>query len=297
MMKTAVVTGAGGFIGGALTKKLLEMDIQVYGVDISDRIFHIFKENEKFIPLKVDLSEDKLSECIHEKVDVLFYLSWSGKLGGQDLYDTQLQLLNVKIASNVCEDSVSFCNHFVFAASSYETMVKENCDLPINIYGIAKRTASDICASIACRNGMAFNKAILTNTFGVGDRSDKAVNTIIKAMLYGKSLRLVEGKNKNDWVYIDDTINGLISIAKDGISFKSYYVGHSHINTFRDKIRMMQKLLCPDRQFTFGEIYEDTYIDYSKFDLDALYNDTGFECKCDFEESILKTAEWLRSIY
>ena len=58
----------------------------------------------------------------------------------------------------------------------------------------------------------------------------------------------------------------------------------------------MKTILCPNRQLTFGEISEDTYVDYTKFDLNALYNDTGFECKSDFKESILKTAEWLRSI-
>ena len=295
-MKTAVVTGAGGFIGGALTKKLLENGIKVYGVDISEKIYNVFNEYKNFSPLKINLSTEKLSDKLHENIDVLFYLSWGGKLGGIDLFDYVLQLENVRTSVKTCEDSARFCKLFIFAASSYECMVKEHIAIPINIYGIAKKTAADMCASVAYRNNMDFNKAILTNTFGVGDRSDKAVNTIIKAMMYNRQLKLVDGKHKNDWVYIDDTVNGLISIADKGIHFKNYYIGHSDISTFKEKINCMKALLCPDRQLTFGEINEDTYVDYSCFDLNALYNDTGFECKSDFKGSILKTANWLKTI-
>lgn len=35
-------------------------------------------------------------------------------------------------------------------------------------------------------------------------------------------------------------------------------------------------------------------IDYSMIDLEALYRDTGFECKSDFEESILKMVKWIK---
>ena len=295
-METAVITGAGGFIGGALTQKLLDNGVRVYGVDISERIFDIFNEYKNFSPLKINLSKEKLSDKIHENIDVLFYLSWGGKFGGSDLYDYTLQLENVRTAIKTCDDSAKFCKHFIFAASSYECMVKEQIAIPINIYGIAKKTATDMCASVAYRNNMGFNKAILTNTFGVGDRSDKAVNTIIKAMMFNRPLKLVDGAHKNDWVYIDDTVNGLISIADKGIHFKNYYIGHSDITTFKEKINIMKTLLCPDRQLTFGEINEDTYVDYSEFDLNSLHNDTGFESKSDFKASILKTAEWLRSI-
>ena len=34
-MKRAIITGAGGFIGGALTRHLLDKGVVVYGIDIS----------------------------------------------------------------------------------------------------------------------------------------------------------------------------------------------------------------------------------------------------------------------
>ena len=263
-MKKAIVTGAGGFIGGALTKELLKRGYKVYGVD--------------------------------SNVDVMFYLAWGGALKGADLYNTELQINNIKAAVNTLDNIKDKCSHFIFCASSYEYMRDINGNnIAINIYGSAKKAAAEMCASIAYRNNIYFNKIILTNTFGVGDKSDKAVNTIIRTMLKNGKLNLVKGDNRNDWVYIDDTVNGIISSAEKGKSFRDYYIGHRVISTFKENITAMRNILCPNMSLDFGGMNEDTFVDYDLIDLDALYNDTGFECSADFEESIKKTAEWLKN--
>ena len=294
-MKKAIITGAGGFIGGALAESLLKKNITVYGVDIRKGYMAKLEKYQNFKSIVADLSTASLSQHFNDDIDVLFALSWGGRLGGSDLYDTALQARNIASVGKICEDSVVFCKHFIFVSSSYEYMKKVNSDIPVNIYGIAKRTASDICASVCLRNNIKFNKAVLTNTFGVGDKSDKAVNTIIRGMLNNTQLKFVEGTKPNDWVYIDDTVNGLLKIAEHGKLFESYYIGHRNITTLKEKIIAMNSVISPHRTLKFGELHEDTYIDYSQIDLEKLYKDTGFECTADFKESILKTAEWLKN--
>ena len=293
-MKTAIVTGAGGFIGGALTQRLLDGGYKVYGVDMNGEYMRRF-EDERFIPIEANLSKTKLSDYITDSVDVLFYLSWGGSLGGKDLYDVDLQMNNVAVAAAVCEDAVRFVKRFIFASSSYEAMKNErHPQHPFNIYGIAKRTAADICASVCVRTGMEYNKVILTNTYGVGDRSKKAVNTIITAMLNGSPLKLVKGDRPNDWMYIDDTVSGLTAAAEYGEPFATYYIGHKEIGTFKEKIISMGETLCPERTFTFGEMQEETFINYDEIRRDS-NDDFIFECTADFKESIIKTANWLKS--
>ena len=293
-MKTAIVTGAGGFIGGALTKELLQREYKVYGIDINP--IYSFKGCPSFVPICADLRKDNLAELIGETVDYIFNLALIGSMKSPDLYNTELQIENIAAAVRSFEQLLPVCGKYVFISSTYEFQRdKGNKGLPLCIYGIAKRAAADMCASLAYRNGVEFVKVILTNTFGVGDRSGKAVNTIVRTMLDNRRLRLVEGTNKNDWVYIDDTVNGLIAAAEKGSSFKEYYVGHREITTFKEKIIAMRDLLCPSMELHFGSMPENTYTDYSAIDLDALYRDTGFECQADFRESILKTAEWVKN--
>lgn len=292
-MKTAIVTGAGGFIGGTLSRGLLKCGYKVYGADINIEYLAPLCENENFTPIQINLSKEKLSQKIGEKADKMFYLSWGGALGGKDLYDVELQTNNIKTATKVCTDAINLCKRFVFVSSSYEHMKSDaSGDFYVNIYGIAKRAAGDMCAQIALQNGMEYAKAVLTNTYGVGDRSKKAVNTIIHAMQNDLPLKLVEGNNPNDWVYIDDTVRGLIQVAESGESFKEYYIGHKEITTFKEKILEMGKVICPERDFLFGEMSEDTYIDYVQLKTE-IQND--FECRADFKESIMKTANWLKS--
>ena len=292
-MKTAVVTGAGGFIGGALTQKLLQYGYRVIGIDKSKEYMHQH-ECENFMPIAMDLSYERLSDYLAERVDVLYYLSWGGSLGGKDLYDVHLQLSNASVAAEVCEDVSPFTERFIFVSSSYESMKNENhSQYPVNVYGIAKRTASDLCASISVRANMGYNKVILTNTYGVGDRSKKAVNTIITAMLNDMPLKLVKGDRPNDWMYIDDTVRGLVTVYEHGEPFQSYYLGHKEISTFREKILSMGKLFCPDRMFKFGEMPEDTFIDYDEI-RKSTNSELEFDGSIDFCESIRKTADWLK---
>ena len=56
-MKNAIVTGAGGFIGGALTKNLLEKGVMVYGVDISEDKMSDYADHKNFIPVTADFSK------------------------------------------------------------------------------------------------------------------------------------------------------------------------------------------------------------------------------------------------
>ena len=294
-MKIAIVTGAGGFIGGALSKELLNSGYKVYGADLKAEYLEPLCSFDKFIPVAIDLSLENLSDKISEKSDVMFYLSWGGSLGGKDLYDVELQTGNIKTAAKVCEDSAKICKKFVFISSSYEHMKSETTgDFSVNTYGIAKHAAGDICAQVCYKNGMEYVKAVLTNTYGVGDCSKKAVNTIINAMQNNLPLKLVEGNNPNDWVYIDDTVNGLIHIAEQGEAYREYYIGHKNISTFKEKILDMGKAICPERQFTFGEMPENTYIDYTEL-TEKIPED--FECQSDFKESIMKTANWLKFAY
>ena len=183
-MKTAIITGAGGFIGGALTQKLLEKGYKVYGVDISETALSRFTNNKNFIPLCVDLNKIALSEIIREKIDIIFHLAWGGIFGGGDYYNTELQINNIFTAVKTIEGAAGICNRFIFFASSYEYMRDTaGKDIPVNIYGSAKKTAAEMCESVAYRHDIKFNKIILTNTFGIGDKSKKAVNTIIRLII------------------------------------------------------------------------------------------------------------------
>lgn len=56
-MKKAIVTGAGGFLGFALTKKLLDNNVIVYGISTSDKKISLLKTYKNFIPIIADFTQ------------------------------------------------------------------------------------------------------------------------------------------------------------------------------------------------------------------------------------------------
>ena len=77
---------------------------------------------------------------------------------------------------------------------------------------------------------------------------------------------------------------------------RSYYIGHRKLKTFREIVTAIRDVINPDAELRFGEYEDSLNMDYSYTDLDALYRDTGFECKADFEETIREQADYLKSI-
>ena len=107
---------------------------------------------------------------------------------------------------------------------------------------------------------------------------------------------MVEGKNIYDLVYIGDIVDAFIAIGERGKNQREYYVGHRKLKTFRELIIDIRNIIAPNVELKFGEYEDYQNIDYSMINLEALYNDTGFECKADFEKTIKDTAKWVKTL-
>ena len=94
-MKTAVVTGANGFVGSAVVNELLSNNYKVYAVvrnNHADRLSDL--DNVEIV--NCELSDiDRLPGQITEKCDVFYHFAWSGS-AGKDRANTRLQLDNVQ---------------------------------------------------------------------------------------------------------------------------------------------------------------------------------------------------------
>ena len=293
-MRTIVITGAGGFIGRALCKYFLDKGDTVYGIDITDKNVHTLKKYRNFVPLfheKIDLS------IINRKIDIFYHIAWGGSLLPKDLNNMSLQLDNINMSIDYITKIINKgCNKVVFCGSTYQNKYYKTSKVNADMYGIAKETTSKIVEKICFENGVECNIAILTNTFGTGDKSQKAVNTFIRKMENKEDLELIEGSNKNDWVYIDDTVRGLFEVGISGVNMKRYYIGHLNIRTFKESLTEMKEILNYEHDLLFGRYHEDTYLDYSLNNAQELYDDTGFKCETTFQEAIIKTAEWIRQL-
>lgn len=300
-MKKAIVTGAGGFIGGAVVKKLLEKNIIVYGIDVSHTSIEKFKEYENFIPVIADFTHyNNLQNLISDEVDVFYHFAWQGVFGNA-FKDYELQLSNARYACDAIMAAVQIgCKKFVFAGTSNQVDILNFLSSEISeprytyIYSGSKTMAEIICKTLAYNNNIEYCAGLIAMAYGENNKSMMIPNVVMKQLIRNESPKLISGENLYDMIYIDDIAEAFYCIGESGHNLKSYYVGHRDLKTFKEIITEIGQILNPNVELQFGAYPGTDDKDYSLIDLDALYNDTGFECKANFQESIIRTAEWLK---
>lgn len=303
-MKRAIVTGAGGFIGKAVAKRLLDEEIEVWGIDISPKLLEELATNKNFHPVIADFTKyNELSDMLPHGADVFYHFAWQG-VCGDAFKNYSMQLDNAKYSCDALMAAVkSDCRRFVMAGSvnEYEmdSYIGRDYFEPryTYIYSSTKQISEAIGKTLAYYNSIDFCCGRIAMAYGENNSSKMLPNVVINSLINNKPVKLIEGKNLYDMVYISDIADAFLAIGKSGVNMKSYYIGHRNLKSFRAIIEEIASILNPDCPLLFGE-YPDVQsgINYNEIDKNALYNDTGFECKADFRESILKTAQWVKTL-
>ncbi|WP_298069791.1 NAD(P)-dependent oxidoreductase, partial [uncultured Mailhella sp.] len=292
----AVVTGATGFIGSALTAQLARAGVTVYAVGRNPEKLATLARREGVTAL-VDAPGHA---GIPQGVDVFFHCAFEGGFGGTALKNYALQLRNAALACDAAAHAAALgARKFVLASTvntvELRSFIGSESFKPryTCIYSAGKLAAELMGKTIAHNTGMPFCTALIAMPYGEGNTAATLPNVVMSHLASGKRPALIEGRNLYDLIYIGDVAGALMAIGAKGRNFRDYYVGHRELQSFKRWIEQMRDVLAPELELVFGEYPDSPSLDYSLLDLDALYRDTGFECTADFETSIRRTAEWL----
>ena len=298
-MKTAVVTGANGFVGSAVVKELLSNNYKVYAVvrnNHADRLSDL--DNVEIV--NCELSDiDRLPEQITEKCDVFYHFAWSGS-AGKDRANTRLQLDNVQWSVESIRAAKKLgCSRFVFAGSIVEKECLAAAYTGGNrpglgyIYGGGKVAAHILCSSVAAAEGIDLLWGEITNAYGVGEVSPRLVNSTIRKCIAGVSPEFTAGTQNYDFVYIDDVARAFRLIGENGKPFTSYVIGSSAAKPLKEFLIEMKDAIAPELPFKFGDVpFTGIDLPLSDFDCRKTEEDTGFKAGISFAEGCRRTFEW-----
>ncbi|WP_167494714.1 MULTISPECIES: NAD(P)-dependent oxidoreductase [Vibrio] len=256
-----IVTGASGYLGSQLANYLGEKH-EVYAFVRNSSSLTRLKQTKVHVKKASNYSDlNGLLEIIRPDV-IINTVALYGR--GEESF------------SQLIESNISYPTHLLELASQYgvKVFINTGSSLPenINAYAATKSFFPKLANLLTCKT--KFINIELEHFYGPGDDKTKFVSYVIDECLQGNTLKLTSGKQKRDFIYIDDVISAyeLIISNVDSISTnKSISLGSGTAASIREVVESIYKFSNSKSNLEFGAIPERKFeLEYSCADNETL---------------------------
>ncbi|PYG87794.1 nucleoside-diphosphate-sugar epimerase [Ruminiclostridium sufflavum DSM 19573] len=303
-MKKVIVTGANGFVGTALLNEITKEGVEVIAVirNGEENVAQI--ENLPGVRLVYcELSEiTRLPQIVEDRdIEACIHLAWEGS-SGDVRADYKVQLRNVRYSLDLINAIAGMkVKRFTGAGTLAEKDVLNYHPTAgavpnaVSIYGIAKMTMHFMTKAECTRLGVEHIWCYLSNTYGIGNRTENFVNFASRLMLTGKRAAFTSCEQMYDLVYITDTVRAIYCAASRGKKNTAYYLGSTKPERLKEFVKIIRDTVDPDIKLYFGELpFNGISLKEEDFDCGKLVEDTGYKPQVSFEDGICMTVEWLK---
>ena len=228
-----LVTGAAGFIGFHLTKKLLDNGHTVLGIDNLNRYYEIkLKKNrlnflkkykKKFLFFKGDIARQEfLNKFQKKKFSIIINLAAQAGVRYSIKNPYEYAKSNLVGFVNVIElAKIKKIKHFIYASSSSvygyskKKYYKEDdpVDHPMQLYAATKRSNELIAHAYSSLFDLPVTGLRFFTVYGPWGRPDMSIFMFVKNILRRKKIQIFNfGNHERSFTYIDDIVEGIISL-------------------------------------------------------------------------------------
>ena len=333
MNRTYLITGAAGFIGYYLAKKLLKQDKRVIGIDnINDYYdvnlkharLELLKPFDKFTFIKGDISDKSLVSDIfalykpHVVVNLAAQAGVRYSIENPDTY-IQSNILGFYNILEACRNNP--VEHLVYASSS--SVYGENkkipfsetdfVDNPVSLYAATKKSNELMAYTYSHLYKIPATGLRFFTVYGPMGRPDMAYFSFTKKYFAGEPIRIFnngdfENDLYRDFTYIDDIIEGVerllafAPIKTDTAPHQVYNIGNNSPEKLMTFITTLERCLTKviGREVIFKKIFEpikpgDVPVTYAS--TDRLERMIGFKPSTSIEEGLQRFADWYCEYY
>ncbi|GFO60910.1 CDP-abequose synthase [Geomonas silvestris] len=213
---TTLVTGATGFVGGALTRRLVELGREVHILTRAQSdTWRLAEIEDRVVRHVVDLSDAATLERVVAEVkpQIVYHLATYGGFASQRDTDAifAANLTGTMNLLRACEKVGFDCFVNTGSSSEYgtkkEPMREADIPEPLGDYGVSKVAASLHCRSEALQKGLPVVTLRLFSPYGPWDDPKRFIPYLLATLLRGETPRLSTPLSVRDWVYIDDVLD------------------------------------------------------------------------------------------
>jgi UDP-glucuronate 4-epimerase len=243
-----LVTGAAGFIGSALTLRLLERGDTVIGIDNHNDYYdpalkkarlarHAVHSN--YTHLRIDLADRKAIETAFAAHKPQRVVNLAAQAGVRYSIENPLAYIDSNIVgfAHILEGCRhNNVEHLVYASSSsvygantkMPFSVHHNVDHPLSLYAASKKSNELMAHTYSHLYNLPTTGLRFFTVYGPWGRPDMALFKFTKAILAGEPIQVFNhGKHRRDFTYIDDIVEGVIRVLDQPAATNPAWQGDS----------------------------------------------------------------------
>jgi UDP-glucuronate 4-epimerase len=316
-MGNILVTGGAGFIGSNLCERLLREGYTVICLDNFDSFYdHNIKiknieEVEKTFPNQFELvtgdirNDEHLKETFKKKrIDSVVHLA--ARAGVRPSINNPLLYQDVNIRGTIVllEACKEFgIKDFIFASSSSVygenqrvPFSEDDLDIqPISPYGATKRAGELLCYSYHHLYGMNIACLRIFTAYGPRQRPEMAIHKFTRLIDQGEKIPIYgDGSSRRDYTYIDDLIEGILTVMHHHRGFELYNLGESQTTSLNELIHLIEEAFGKKANVEMLEPQPgDVSITYA--DISKAERKLGYDPNIKIEEGIKRFVEWYKA--
>ena len=316
-----LVTGAAGFIGFHSVLRLLSEGYEVVGLDNLSDYYDISLKQARLAQLQgrpgfsfytLDLADRQAMAELFSSHAFDQVLHLAAQAGVRYSLENPFAYLDSNLTGMLT--ILEGCRHhgiqhLVYASSSsvYGTnsklpfSVDDRVDTPVSLYAATKKADELMSHAYAHLYGFPITGLRFFTVYGPWGRPDMAYFKFADAIMAGRPIDVYnQGDMLRDFTYIDDVIDGVLSIIKakpeysgDSAPHRVYNLGHNKPEKLLDMIDLLESQLGIKARKNFLPMQPgDVYATYA--DIDKTRNDFGFYPKTELAEGLARFVDWYR---
>lgn len=291
----ALVTGASGFIGAHLCRRLARDGVRVVGVGRS----HPDRLPAGIHPCTADLADPREAEELirREKPDVVFHLA-SCVTGGRDASLVR-PTFEANLASTVHLMSAAAaqggCRRFILTGSLEEPDSVQSA--PSSPYAASKAAASAYARMFHALYGFPAVLARVFMVYGPDQKDEKKlVPYVVDSLLRGQAPRMSSGTRLVDWIFVDDVVEGLLRMADaDGLGGRTVDLGTGQLESVRSAVERIARLMQSPVPLQFDPAADRPMEQVRAADVAQTQALLGWQPRIGLDDGLLRTIEWHRA--
>ncbi|GAB4489448.1 MAG: NAD-dependent epimerase [Thermodesulfovibrionales bacterium] len=333
--KTVLITGAAGFIGFHLSRRLLERGAQVVGLDSLNDYYDVnlkharlelLRGHHGFSFVHASLEDREAMKDLFSRTRFDAVVNLAAQAGVRYSLVNPYSYIDSNISGflNILEGCRhSGVRHLVFASSSsvygantrMPFSVHDNVDHPVSLYAATKKANELMAHTYASLYKIPCTGLRFFTVYGPWGRPDMALFLFTQAILEGRPIDVFNyGKMQRDFTYIDDIVEGVTRVmgrppepdprwtgaqpdpSSSYAPYRIYNIGNNNPVELMKFIEVLEDCLGKKAEKNLLPIQAgDVPATYA--DIADLTRDAGFTPSTPIEDGIKRFVEWYRDYY